>query len=278
LGAILIGSADFYGGLASRTLAVAAAAFCGQMIGFVGVYLLVLLFGVPFSEHAFKCGLCAGACGAMAILCLYRGLAVGRVSVVAPLSALVSATVPVLVSIVAGHQLSGLTLLAVLLAFAAIYILSLPSERQSVEKDGTAQKRPTGFLLGLLAGLTTGGFYTFLGNADVHGNIWTICGERTIIVAVLAIAILARKLVLPWDIKAVRFSLIGGTCDFAGNLLYLYSAALISLHVVALITSLYPVSTLILGWAVLKERLTKRLGIGLAFALSSIGIFAYVNG
>ena len=114
-----------------------------------------------------------------------------------------------------------------------------------------------------------------LGHPEANGNIWTLLGERTTIIFMLTLLLfLRRSSKQKADRKALSLAVTGGCCDISANLLYLWSSAHGPLHMVALLTSLYPASTILLGWSVLKERLNRRIAFGAVCALGSIALFA----
>lgn len=265
----MMGAGDFFGGLAARRAPVAIVGFIGQMIGLFVSGLLVLFTAETFANTPFSIGVGAGACGSIALLSLYRGLAIGRVAIVAPVSAVLGALLPVVFAIFTGHDFGVMKWIGIVSGLLAVYVLSLPG------KDESAQSKETGLLHAVAAGVALAFFYMLLGNEEAHGSIWTLFGERCSVVSIMFIVMLVRRQVLiSRKTPALSYIIVAGVCDIIGNLSFLYSANHGPLPMVALISSLYPASTLFLGWALLKEPLTKRLFIGIVLAFVCITLFA----
>jgi len=265
----MMGAGDFFGGLAAQRSPVALVGLIGQAIGLI-VVLGIILFGAQvFAYTPFVIGMGAGACGSVALMSLYRGLAVGRVAIVAPLSAVLGALLPVLVSILTGHTFGPLKWGGIVSGLVAVYFLSLPSKG-----DDNAPKE-TGVIHAIIAGISLAAFYMLLGSEEAHGSIWTLLGERSSVVSIMVIALLVRRQsFVPQDKEALKLILAAGACDILGNLAFLYSATRGPLPMVALLTSLYPAMTIFLGWILLKEPLNRKLIVGIIFAFACIALFA----
>lgn len=265
----MMGAGDFFGGLAARRAPVALVGFVGQMIGLIVVAAIVLLGAERFTHRPFIIGVSAGACGSIALLSLYRGLAIGRVAIVAPLSAVLGALLPVVIAIITGHDFGVMKWIGIVAGLVAVYVLSLPGSEEGSEN------KETGLVHAIAAGVSLAFFYMLLGNKETHGSIWTLLGERISVCAVMMIVMLVRRqFKINKNTPALSYILIAGACDIIGNLSFLHSATHGPLPMVALISSLYPASTLFLGWALLKEPLTKRLFLGIILAFICITLFA----
>lgn len=264
----MMGAGDFFGGLACKRSPVALVGLIGQAIGLVLVAIIILVSTPTYAEKAFFIGMSAGACGSIALMALYRGLAVGRVSIVAPLSAVLGALIPVVVSIATGHHFGALKWMGIVSGLIAVYFLSLPSQDVYSSKN-----KETGLIHAVIAGIALAFFYMLLGNEETHGSIWTLLGERITVVAIMALALVVRRQSIR-SMSGLSLMLIAGICDIIGNLAFLYSATCGPLPMVALITSLYPASTLFLGWILLKEKLNRKLALGIFCAFVCIVLFA----
>ncbi|MDZ4835567.1 MAG: DMT family transporter [Candidatus Melainabacteria bacterium] len=266
--AVMMGAGDFFGGQASKQSPVAVVGLITQLLGLFVVSSIVLFGAQSFAQTPFLYGIGAGLCGSVALIALYRGLAVGKVSIVAPVSAVLSALIPVIVAVVTGHVFGGLTWIGIGSGLIAVYFLSLPSA------DETKAKEETGIFHAIIAGIALAFFYIMLGHAETHGNIWTLVGERFSVVSVMLIVILFRRIKITKTIPGLKLILVAGATDVIGNFAFLYSASIGPLPMVAMISSLYPATTLFLGWIILKEKLNKRLVIGIVCAFVCIAIFA----
>jgi len=268
ISAIMMGAGDFFGGLATKKSPVAVVGLITQVLGLVIVLAIVLFSALPFAQTPFTYGLAAGVCGSIALMCLYKGLAIGKVSIVAPVSAVLSALIPVLVAVAFGHAFGSITWVGIICGLASVYFLSLPSEEEAKEK------KETGLTLAIAAGIALACFYMLLGSEETHGNIWTLFGERIAVVLVMLGTVLTRRIPIGKTIPGFKLMLIAGATDVIGNLAFLYSSNIGPLPMVALISSLYPATTMFLGWVILKESLNRRLIIGIICAFACIVIFA----
>lgn len=265
----MMGAGDFFGGLAAKRAPVALVGFIGQAIGLIVVAALILFASESFAWAPFIIGVSAGACGSIALLSLYRGLAVGRVAIVAPLSAVLGALLPVVVAIITGHDFGWMKWIGIVSGLVAVYVLSLPGSEDAEEN------KETGLLHAIAAGVSLAFFYMLLGNKETHGSLWTLLGERISVVTIMLLVMLIRRqFLINRNTPALSYILTAGACDIIGNLSFLHSATHGPLPMVALISSLYPASTLFLGWALLKEPLTKRLFLGIILSFICITLFA----
>jgi drug/metabolite transporter (DMT)-like permease len=264
----MMGAGDFFGGLASKRSPVAVVGLITQSLGLIIVIAITIGGSFPFAQTPFCLGLGAGACGSVALLSLYRGLAIGKVSIVAPVSAVLSALIPVVVSVFTGHKFGPITWVGIVLGLLGVYFLSIPPDEDS------AEPKETGILHAIAAGIALACFYMFLGNTETHGNIWTLFGERITVLLVMMVTILTRRIQIRKTIPGFKLMLIAGATDVVGNLAFLYSSSIGPLPMVALISSLYPATTMLLGWILLKETLSKNIAIGIACAFACIVIFA----
>ncbi len=265
----MMGAGDFFGGLAAKRAPVALVGFIGQIIGLIVVAALLLVGSENFAYAPFIIGVSAGACGSVALLSLYRGLAIGRVAIVAPVSAVLGALLPVVVAIFTGHEFGIPKWIGIISGLAAVYVLSLPG----TEED--EQSKESGLMLAIVAGVALAFFYMLLGNEETHGSIWTLLGERcSVVLVMLAVMLIRRQFSISRKTPALSYIITAGVCDIIGNLSFLHSAAHGPLPMVALISSLYPAMTIFLGWLLLKEPLTKRLFLGISLAFICITLFA----
>lgn len=259
------GAADFLGGLASRSVRATLAVALSQAVGLALLLALLPLFaGEPLTADALRWGALSGVAGGLGLLFLYRGLGRGRMSVVAPVSAVVGATVPVVADLVAGNPVGGVTLAGLLVALAALALVS----SGAVPEDG--RPRPglarSGVLEGLLAGLGFGTFFVLFARSGDASGYWPLLTLRVASVTMLvAIAAAARSLARP-DVRAATMLVGAGILDVCANLLYLLGTRRGLISVVAVLASLYPAVTVLLARAVLEERLHRTQVVGLAAA------------
>src|SRR3954454_8754281 len=170
--AVLYGSADFFGGLTARRANTIATVVWSQAAGLV-LLLLVLPFlpATTVSSRDWTWGFVAGFSGGIGVAFLYRALAVGKMAVVAPTTAVIAAMIPVLFALVAGERLRALTFAGIGLALVAIFLVSRPP---SPAEDQAHQRRkgfPPGFGLALLSGFAVGIFFLSLARTSAAAGM-----------------------------------------------------------------------------------------------------------
>jgi drug/metabolite transporter (DMT)-like permease len=264
------GVGDFIGGLQSRRLAALAVAFWSQLAGSLALALVLLVRGEAPVPGSIAWGLVAGLCGAAGVLCLYRGLAVGVMSLVAPLGAC-GALVPVVIDLAHGERPGLAAALGMVAALGGIVLISLPSNTPA----GTAALSRTALALGLGAALSFGLFFVFLGaGIDVNGgsSFWTVAGARGSSVPLLLLLLLGGTRGIGWPGRRLGMVALGGMLDTLANLLFTVAATRGPLGIVSILGSLYPVATVLLGRLVLEERLTRAQLGGVVLALAGVAL------
>jgi len=268
--AILYGTADFLGGVASRRASVFAVLALTVPTGAVIMVALALLGGTPWVSGLLGHGglgtptsvgdwsavgwaALSGVCGAAGLVAFYAGFASAPISVVAPVAALVSAVLPVGVAVADGERPRASVIAGGLLCLIAVVLVSMhPGESRP---GGASRLLALGY--GAAAGVGFGLFFLFLKDAGQSGVLWPVAISRSAgTVVALGIALATRT--RPWRQRGagvVRISLISGTLDAAANVCYVLAtrAGLFGLAVV--ITALYPGMTVLLARFVLGERM-----------------------
>src|SRR3712207_3796803 len=170
------GTADFFGGLQSRRLPALAVAFWSQVAGGLALLLFLLARGEPFVSGSFLWGLASGIFGGTGLVAFYRGLAVGTMSLVAPISAC-GAIVPVLFGLLVGEVPSALANLGIAAALAGIVLVSLQPETNTAH-----EVHPRASLVyALIAAFGFGMFFVFLdqgSNIPGASPLWVVVGAR----------------------------------------------------------------------------------------------------
>ncbi|MGZ5366890.1 MAG: EamA family transporter, partial [Aeromicrobium sp.] len=229
--------------------------------------LLVGLFigGDPTTSDWAWAGL-AGLGSGFGAAFLYRGLSRGRMGVIAPISAIGSALVPVAIGLILGERPSTLAVVGVALAFPAIYLIS-----QVVEIAPTAEG---GIVDGVLAGLGFGVMFAMLGQVESESGLLPLA--LTQVVAVLSVIVTATVLRASWvprDRAAFR-ALLMGPLGVAATGAFLFATHHGLLSVVSVIAALYPAATVVLASVVLHERIHANQAVGLAIAVLAIALVA----
>lgn len=274
LGAGLVyGVADFVGGLASRRAPLLPVLLISQLFG-----TLLLLAAFPFvvdgdaSTSALGWGAAAGIAGAAGVTLLYRGLSLGRMSIVAPSASVNAASLPVIYGLATGERPGALAILGVLVALAAIALVSRAAESPE-EIEGGLLRQP-GLLDGLGAGVCFGLFFIFLSFAPSDSSLWPLVGARVASLSVfVAAAVVTRAAVRP-PTGSLRLIAGAGLLDVLANLIYLLATREGLLSLVAVLTSLYPAATVLLARVLLKERLVRIQLVGLGLAAVGVTLIA----
>lgn len=271
------GAGDFFGGLSSKRASVAAVVVLSQLSGLPLLAVLVLLTGGDPTTTTFVLGALAGAVGGVGLTTLYRGLASGRMSVVAPITAVGAAIVPVLWGLVTGERPSLPAVAGIVLAVVAVGLISRTPDdaplADHVADDGTVTTPETVapvapyLALAVLAGLAFGTVFVLLAATGEGVGFWPLVAGRTTSITLLALGARATgRRLLPPDRRALPLIAAAGVLDVTANALYLLAARQGLLALVAVLSSLYPASTVLLARIVLRERLTPVQvgGLGLA--------------
>ncbi len=260
------GTSDFAAGLASRRVSVLALVLAAQTVGMTVALGLAMLRAepVPAPMDVLWSGL-AGVLGTGAIVALYAGLAVGRMGVVAPVAGVIGALVPVAVGIALEGLPAGIVLVGMAAAVVAVVLVS--------RVGGEAGAR-SGIELGLLAGLGIGLFNVTITRVDEELVFGPLTIVRVAALVVLALALLARRQRVALPARLAPAIVAIGLLDMAANAGFLLAEQTGSLAVAAVLSSLYPVITVILATIVLRERVTRSHAAGIALALLAIVLIA----
>jgi uncharacterized membrane protein len=264
ISALTYGAADFNGGLiAKRTSSLGIV-----ILGHIGSLLLLvpfaLLFGEalpPWSDLIFA--ILAGVAGGIGLILLYRALAEGQMSLASPVSALVAASVPVLVGLWTLGLPAPTMLIGFALALVAIWLIAQNGKISMV--NILAQVR-----LPFISGIFFGLFFVGMAQGSAHAIIWPVVATRIgSIPSLLLFSLLTRQRWLPERKHWGSIGLIS-LLDTAGNLFYLLAAQVGRLDLAALVSSLYPGSTVALARIILKEKITPSQMVGILFALVAL--------
>ncbi|HEY3053289.1 MAG TPA: DMT family transporter [Thermoanaerobaculia bacterium] len=250
LSSITYGAADFCGGLATKRSSMYSVVVFSQLTGLILV-LIALPFLPPSSPSAidFAWGAASGMAGGIGVALLYRGLAVGVMSVVAPVTAVFAVIIPLFVGLLLGERPRGLAMIGVVLAIVAIVLVS---QSDHVE-EGRAVT--SGVMIAVASGIAIGIFLVFLQRTGPSAGLWPLVAARAVSIVFFTIAgMMTRQTLMPRR-ESMPIVIGGGALDMLANILYLLAVRQGMLSIVATLTSLYPASTIILARIVLHERL-----------------------
>ena len=253
------GLGDFVGGLKSRSLHVLTVLALSQVVGLAAALTWVVASGDGFPGWpATAWAAAAGASGGVGIGTLYRGMAIGAMGIVAPISA-VAAVIPFTVGIASGERPSVLQVFGILLALVGVGVAS----REPSHKGGG---RADGIGLALMAALAFGLYFVFADRAADESIPYAVATAR----GVSLLLALVAALVVGASLRPGRSSLPAlatvGLCDVGANMLFSLATTRGFLSVVSVLSALYPVATVVLAAVVLHERVSaiQRSGVGVA--------------
>ncbi|MDA3647640.1 DMT family transporter [Saccharopolyspora indica] len=260
------GCADFLGGVGARKAHVLRTVMIAAPASLVVELLLWPLLGASFSTAALGWGAASGVASAAAFVLLYRTLAIGPMNVLSPVTALVSAVLPVGVGLLQGEHLSAAGLVGLPLALAAVVLVS------AGPGAGSARPSRTALLLAFGAGAAIALQLIFLHQAPADSGVAPLIIGRAVSSAITltAAALLHRR--LGPERPAYAISATAGALDSVANLLFLLAARSGNLAVVAVIVALYPATTVLLARGLLAEQIHRSQLLGLGTAAAAISL------
>jgi drug/metabolite transporter (DMT)-like permease len=269
--ALCWGSGDFSGGLASRRINATSVVVAGYTVGFVLLLALALIWREPFpAPMDLLWGGLAGVVGALGLIAFYTALASGKMGIAAPVSAVLTAMLPVLFSTLTMGLPGPLRLGGFVLALLAIALISRP--------EPAADGRPQGIGLAVLAGFSFGCFFILISRVSPGATFWPLAVARlTSVVALLVVMALRRQQkqnLLSGVRRVALLVLLAGTLDALGNAFFVLAAHSGRLDVAAILSSLYPAATVLLAAFVLRERVTRIQAVGILLVLLAIPLIS----
>jgi drug/metabolite transporter (DMT)-like permease len=262
LASVAWGVADFLGGLKSRSVHVLVVLLLAQISGLLAIALVVAVAGNPPPRSVLWAAL-AGLFGTLGLASFYRGMAVGSISIVAPIAAL-GAVVPVVFGIATGDDVSRPQLLGFVLALAGVALASF-------ERHETGQARlAAGVPWAIAAVIGFGGYYVPMHEASEQDFLWAALVFRaTVGVVALSVWLVVRPAIATARGHLGAIAMIG-ILDTAGNTLFAAAASLGEVSVVSVLATLYPVTTVALAALVLTERIDRLQLVGVVSALGGV--------
>lgn len=278
--ALVFGAADFFGGLASKRMSAVLATAIAALVGLCVLLLALPFLGGTWSAPAVLLGALSGVSGAAAIGLLYASLAIGPMSILSPLTAVISAVVPVTVGLLGGERLGLIGYIALGLAGVAIVLVGFVPEKGAV--------RPSlkGVLMSIGSGIAIGAFLIIISRTPSDSGIVPLVMNRATNASIMFLIVLVLWLIArrrrggvadpgagAWR-SGLRFAITCGAIDAIANLGLLLGVRLGELSVIAVLTALYPAGTIILAAVVLKERIAPVQYAGLVLAVIAGGMLA----
>ena len=260
------GTADFLGGLQSRRRPLVTVLLVAQVAAVALGLIYVALSADPFPDAGpALLAIGAGVAGCAALAAFYRGLAIGTMSIVAPISA-TGAAVPVLVGVVSGERPGGVQIVGIALAMVGIV---LAAREPSDAPPGPSMRASVS--LALLAAVGFGTFFVLVDAATEDGGApWTLLLVRVGEITLLALLAAVRRPRMPAGVRDAAPLLAIGTIDYAATAFFALATEQGLLSIVAVVGSLYPAVTVVLARVVLSERVSRSQEVGVLATLAGV--------
>jgi drug/metabolite transporter (DMT)-like permease len=268
--AVVYGAADFLGGLASRRTSVFGVVALSQVVGLVALLALLPWLGGPVEGADLAWGAASGLAGAGGLVVFFRALARGVMSVIAPVTAVTAAAVPVLVGLLYGNTIGGWAAVGIGLALMAVVLVSAEGGLSALRSA-----RPAALAPALVAGSLFGLFFVLLDRTSTDSGLTPLVAARIASVALVVVLALAGRQSLRVTRPALPLVALSGLGDMSANALFLLATqADGQLAITGVLASLYPVTTVVLAQLVLRERL---VGAQVAGLLSAVGAVVLIT-
>ena len=276
--ALVYGFADFFGAIASRKISSIIVTAVSGIVGSFFLLAMIPFFGATFSRDAIIAGIAAGLASAIGITALYASLAIGPISIISPLGAVLGALVPLIFGFFIGDRFGPLGWLALALILVAVVLVGFI--------PGADVRLPSvkGLALAFVAGAGIGTILIVLKYSPSDSGLASVITMRLVSTALLNILLLFTWMRLRRrrvETTKVEFAkkfwwavIAAGIFDSSANIFFTLALRSGSLSVVSVLTALYPLGTIILARLILKERIGRVQMLGVLVALSGSAILA----
>ena len=265
--AVLAGTGDFFGGRATKKTNIVSVLAISHFLGLVIILVLAPLMAEEFKTNDFFLGVLASSFGLMGLTLLYRGLAKSPMAIVAPITAVACATLPVGWGLFSGEKLATQQVVGVFVGLLAIFLVSwIPGKRTSIK----------GLLIleALIAGFSFGAFFIVIDGTSETTAPWPVVGSRVFSVLAIFLFVIIRKKSIKPEGNSAPYIIGAGFFDTLANIALLAALNKGLLSLVSILASFYPAVTVLLARLFLKEIMSTSQLIGLALGLTSIGLLA----
>ena len=271
------GTSDFLGGLGARRANAFLFTSVVHLSGMVLAAAVALAAGLPFPPGSgVLWALAAGAVGGSALACFYRALASGKMGLVAPVSAVISAAIPTAVGALREGFPGWRHVAGFILAGIGVWLISRTETATSEghDKDDAGARRPEGLGLAVLAGCGFAGFYLCIHQAGNGSAVWlSACSRLASLVVTVAIVVFGgfiRAVPLP----VARIAIVAGALDITGSVAFVRASQLGRLDSAVVLSSLYPAVTVLLARFFLHEHFSRTRTLGMMAALAAVPMIA----
>lgn len=277
LGSFIYGASDFFGGLAAQRMSAIKVTAINSIAGVAFLSVATLFFGAQWSAGALLWGGLAGVVGTAALALLYGCLAIGPMSILAPIMALVSAVVPITIAFARGDRLSWIGYLGLAVGLVAVVLICfVPGAR-------TVRPSPRGIAMAVGAGVGVGLYLVFIDLTPTDSGLAPLIAVFAVAGAISWFVVLVLRLVrgpAPTPAPTTRWrsgtalAAYSGLADSAACLFFILALRAGDLSVVSVLNALSPAGTIVLAAIVLRERVAVVQWIGLGVALVAAALLA----
>ena len=263
--AVVYGVADYCGGRATRSAPSVAISLLGQVTSLAFALVVVLAVGTPFPVwREIGWGAMAGVASSMALAAFYHAMSRGSMTVVAPITAVTSAVLPVGFGLVRGDRPAVIAYVGMALALVAIALVSGAVGVRHIETQRST------IVFAIIGGIGFAWIFIALGETTSASGIWPLVSARVISVTLTGAVVVATRTVVRGVGSVWRLAVFAGLLDMSANFLYLLAVRRGLLSIVVVVVALYPVSTVVLAFRLDRERVSRSQAVGMAMALSAL--------
>ena len=274
---MVYGFADFFGALGSKHIKPVVVTFWSGLSGLALLLTASLFMGADFNQSSILCGVIGGIASAFAMTCLYAALAIGPISILSPLSAVVMAIVPMIIGFAQGDRFSLWGWLALGAILVAVVLVGF------VPGEDVRLPSLKGLLLGIGAGIGMGAVLLALAAAPKDSGLASPAILRAVSASLLGIFMLvtirrsrAEAAASKASIRIWLAVMVTGFLDSSANVFFTIASREGSLSVVSVLTALYPAGTIILARIFLKEKIARSQMFGIVLALGASAVLAII--
>ncbi len=257
------GVSDFIGGLASRRVSAMNVLLISYPVGGLLMAALLGLYGGPVSANTLAWSLAGGVAGMTGVALLYSALALAPMNVISPITAVMSAVVPVFAGVIKGERPHLLAWLGIALGLVAVVLIS---RQPSDHPQGPIGWKP--LTMAVVAGIGFGVYFVCLAESDQNSGLWPVVISRACSSVLVLPLVLTGGRYVRMQLPVLWLAAVAGTLDASANVAFLLASRHGLLSLSGVITALYPAGTVLLAVLILKESTGKvqRAGLGLATA------------
>jgi drug/metabolite transporter (DMT)-like permease len=261
------GAGDFSGGIATKRSGVLIVAIISHILEIVILISAALLFteNVPPTTD-FLWGAIAGLAGGIGILALYHALSIEKMGIVAPITAVLSAIVPMTYGIITEGLPTTSQLIGFLFAFIGVWMISREENNPKIELEKLK--------LPIIAGLGFGLFMILIDQVQSSSVFWPLVGARMATIPTFILVASYKKQIKIPNLKFLPLIALASLLDTSGTVFYVLASKTGRLDIAAILTSMYPAITVLLAWVLLKERLKNRQWVGVFAVMVAVVLIA----